>query len=154
MIRRRAFLFINHDPGLVTCQQHGDWLALIVRPSSSPRCFPSCTNYTRSATKREIHNVFAGLTFVTNRPRYTCNNRPRLMQRCRRHVGVAVHRTRVVRQPVGNEGVPIYNWHSAGSPGWPFPMLKYEPDWICSTVTDGSLSKVTFHSTFEILRHW
>jgi len=26
---------------------------------------------------------------------------------------------------IGNESVP-YNWHDAGSLGWPFPMLKYK----------------------------
>ena len=24
---------------------------------------------------------------------------------------------------IGNESAPIYNWHSAGSLGWPFPTL-------------------------------
>jgi len=29
---------------------------------------------------------------------------------------------------IGNESAPNrrYNWHSAGSLGWPFPMLKYK----------------------------
>jgi len=26
---------------------------------------------------------------------------------------------------IRNESVPEYNWHSAGSLSWPFPMLKY-----------------------------
>ena len=32
-----------------------------------------------------------------------------------------------------------YNWHSAGSPGWPFPMLKYKyKKRICSEVSESS----------------
>jgi len=53
----------------------------------------------------------------------------------------------------GSESVCRYNWHSAGSLGWPFPMLKYEYIFFRKKYTEAISSNSTRKLLwFEITR--
>ena len=42
---------------------------------------------------------------------------------------------------IGNESVPRYNWHSAGSLRWPFPMLKYTNIFFSNKIYESNFIK-------------